>query len=152
LRRVVEAASASTMDDGQPSMRPPAVFISYGDWSDRTYAMRLRQYLIDEGLRVWSSIRPAPAEPDINIDGCAVFIALMTAHANGFGDLFREIQRAQDLRKAIVPLLLSGRVYASLSGYQIEDVSGGVLPGAHVLARIRLLLDPHYRPVVEAAR
>src|SRR6516165_9892745 len=53
LRRVVEAASASTMDDGQPSMRPPAVFISYGDWSDRTYAMRLRQYLIDEGLRVW---------------------------------------------------------------------------------------------------
>jgi CheY-like chemotaxis protein len=150
LRRVVDAVAAATKTRGRdpdPSKLPPrSLYVSYGHRADRQYVAALAKYLAREGLSTWYDEDPASARQwdgarNARIDGCAVFLVVMTSDAEKSHWVFREISRAEEMHKPIVPLLLSGGVYRIVAQHEIEDVTGGAMPGAHFLARVRALLE-----------
>src|SRR5262249_30186791 len=67
---------------------------------------------------------------------------VMTPQAQGSRWVQREITEAENLGKAIVPLLLEGSRFFSLSDYQYEDVRHGQMPSAKFVGHLKsLVLD-----------
>ncbi|MBV1854611.1 toll/interleukin-1 receptor domain-containing protein [Catellatospora tritici] len=70
------------------------------------------------------------------IDSCAAFVVVMTPAAKTSPWVAREINRAEKLRKPVLPLLLDGEVFFRLSDVHYEDVTGGRMPSAAYVRRL----------------
>jgi hypothetical protein len=149
--------------------RPPAqsiavhgnhVFICHSHAHDSPYVERLTDFLTGQGIAVWHDKenhhrRTVDQHIQQRLDGCAAFVPIMTPEAEASPWVAREIARAEELGKPILPLLLSGRRFFSLADIQYVDVSGGQMPPASYLDRLRALAGqavptPEAVPVAEA--
>jgi hypothetical protein len=137
---LLDSPAAST-----PSQSPSAgghVFISYSR-SDQDYVDRLFAHLERAGLNPWidrSGIDYGTRWKHVvrdAVDGCSAFVVVMTPDAEDSEWVDRELQRAQDDGKPILPLLLRGRKFFSLGDVHYEDVIGGRLPSDEFVARLR---------------
>jgi hypothetical protein len=132
-------------DQTRPGLTGGHVFISYSHGADAGYVRRLASYLRDAGLTVWfdheivSGDRWARVIRE-RIDSCAAFIVVMTPQADASRWVGREIAHAETLNKPVLPLLLEGRPFFSLSDVQYESVVGGVMPSAAFLGRLRTVV------------
>ena len=121
-------------------------FLSYSHTpADRAYVDRLARFLEKRGVRVWYDQGLTAGEQwnDIlaeKIDTCSAFVVVMTAAAERPGGwVKREITRAQQRRRTILPLLLDGEVFFELNTTQYESVVGGQLPPDRFVLRLRRL-------------
>jgi hypothetical protein len=71
------------------------------------------------------------------IDTCAAFVVIMTPDADESDWVNREINRAEQQRKPVFPLLLKGSTFFRLSNLQFEDVTGGRLPSDRYITRLQ---------------
>jgi hypothetical protein len=120
------------------------IFISYSHGPDGAYVERLAAYLTNTGVPVWYDREIISGDRwesviQSQIAACAAFIVVMTPDAEASSWVKREIARAEELGKVIVPLLLIGRPFFRLSDIQFEDVTGGRLPGPLFVDRLRAL-------------
>lgn len=125
--------------DGAGSGR---VFLSYSHGDARAYVRRLARFLDREGIQVWFDQEMISGERWLQviqheIDSCAAVIVVMTPQAAESQWVAREITRAEELGKPIVPLLLAGQRFFRLSDVQYEDVTGGGMPPASLVAKLR---------------
>jgi hypothetical protein len=84
------------------------------------------------------------------IEGSIAVIPVMSTESDGSVWVDRELDLAQELRKPIVPLLLSGRCFLRLRDRQYEDVTGGRMPGADFLIQLTAPAPEIPRPVTVA--
>lgn len=73
------------------------------------------------------------------IDTCAAFVLVMSANADRSDWVAEEIDYARRQTRPILPLLLDGGVFFGFSRTQHDDVTGGALPSARFLTRLRAL-------------
>jgi WD40 repeat protein len=73
------------------------------------------------------------------IDSCAAFVLVMTPHADESAWVGEEIDRARAKGRPILPLLLAGEVFFGFSRLRYDDVTGGAMPGAEFVNRLREL-------------
>ena len=110
------------------------VFISYSR-QDQAYVQRLVSFLRSRGLTVWIDTSLEPGTPtwsraiETAIDGSVAVVALMSTAAAESAWVDREIDLAQELRRPIIPLHLSGRRLMRLRDIQSVDVTAGGMPG-----------------------
>jgi Caspase domain len=73
---------------------------------------------------------------------------VMTPESDESNWVKRELIRAEEGHKPIVPLLLKGERFFGLSDLQFEDVTGGRMPGEPIVRQLRALVtpEPHDRP------
>jgi hypothetical protein len=139
-RTLLDWQAAST--PSQPSSAGGHVFISYSR-SDQDYVDRLFAHLERAGLNPWidrSGIDYGTRWKQVvrdAVDGCSAFVVVMTPDAEDSEWVDRELQRAQDAGKPILPLLLRGRKFFSLADVHYEDVTGGRMPSDEFVARLR---------------
>jgi hypothetical protein len=108
------------------------------------YVRRLVDHLSGAGIQSWYDSRivtgdrfdKAIAE---QIEACAAVIVVMTAASFASNWVANEIKYAQDHGKPIVPLLLEGKAFISLTSLDYEDVRDQQLPGPRVLQRLTQL-------------
>jgi CheY-like chemotaxis protein len=120
---------------------PAHVFVSYSR-ADQTYVRDLAQFLAGSDISVWYDYDIASAERfDIaireQIDTCSAFIVIMTPESDASDWVAREIARAEAKKKAIYPVLLRGEVFFRFGHLQYDDVTGGTMPGASFVLRLR---------------
>jgi TIR domain len=120
------------------------VFIS-ASADDREYAQRLARHLRQAGLETWSDDGPDSPErwtDEIRpqIDTCSAFVPVMSAPAQRSGSVDREVARAQDMGKPILPLLISGKPLPRLADLPHEDVAGSGMPRPRYVAALRATL------------
>lgn len=86
-------------------------FISYARADSKTFAIKIHDYLTDQGLRIWLDQNDIPLGVDFQNqidDGIAKadnFIFIITPHAVQSKYCLKEINRAVELGKRIIPLL-----------------------------------------------
>jgi hypothetical protein len=107
-------------------------FISYSH-VDRSYIDRLVIHLANAGIPVWYDYKmQSGARFDRVIDDrirqCGAFLVVMTPAGFDSDWVINEVARAQQLRKPILPLLLAGQPFLSLSSRDYENVVGGIMP------------------------
>jgi TIR domain len=117
------------------------VFISYSR-RDAEYVTKLVEYLRAQGLTVWvdTNLDPGDRWNTIireQIEASAVFVLVMTPAAETSEWVERELQYAQSLGRLIVPLLLDGKPFFSLFNRQHDNVVGGRMPSAELVAQLR---------------
>lgn len=120
------------------------VFVSYSR-RDKHYVDRLVTYLRDHGIDVWYDQEIATAERwftviQNRIDNCSVFLVVMTPDSDESRWVMMEYQRAMDLKRPIVPLLLAGEPFMALRDIQHYRVDNHDLPGPDFVDTIRALL------------
>ncbi len=121
------------------------VFICYSHRDGGSYAEQLARFISDAAIPVWfdkeihSGNRWSKIIQD-RIDTCAAFVVVMTPAADESEWVEREIARARAKRKTILPLLLAGEPFFSLSNIQYEDVTHRRMPSAALLDRVRTLV------------
>jgi hypothetical protein len=136
------------------------VFISYSR-DDLAYVERLAAYLRAEGIPVWfdrhilEGSRWAEVIAD-KIDTCAAAIIVMSPGAERSKWISREIGRAEEKDKTIVPVLRAGRPFFQISDIQYVDATQGQMPSPAILEHLRGLLaaaasPPPTRPDPAAA-
>jgi hypothetical protein len=148
----------------EPSVSGPRfVFISYSHSQDKTYADRLAAYLVSAGIEIWydgdlvSGDRWTPLI-ESQITSCAAMIVIMSPASRHSVWVARELALAQKLDKPIVPLLLAGTEFFQLGELQHENVVGGRMPNAALVARLHDLTvgyatePPPSAPVAPAGR
>jgi hypothetical protein len=129
-------------DTGLPSGH---VFISYSR-TDRAYVGRLAAHLTDEEIPVWYDYEMAAGDRfatviQHQIDMCAAFIVVLTPASITSEWVDREIQYAEGEGKPVLPLLLEPcKRHILLAGLNHEDVTGGLLPSAGFLTKLRGLI------------
>ncbi len=138
---------------GRTTVNPPILlsprrdgyaFISYSHRHDGGYVEALANYLARAGVPVWfdkeviSGERWATVIRD-QIDSCAAFILVMTADADESAWVARELARAEEQGREIVPLLLDGEPMFSVGHIHYENVTGGKMPSEQFLTRLRAL-------------
>ncbi|MEZ4671176.1 MAG: toll/interleukin-1 receptor domain-containing protein [Anaerolineae bacterium] len=107
------------------------LFISYSK-RDLDFARYLRQLLVEQGFMVWmDETRLVPSEewwPTIekNIVSCAAFVVIMTADSQKSKWVERELLVAEEEKKPIFPVLLSGKGWRRLGEIQHEDMQAGM--------------------------
>jgi hypothetical protein len=107
------------------------IFISYSR-SDIDFARYLRASLEAESFRVWMDEKQLSAgmdwwgEIEANIDNCSAFLVIMSPEARDSVFVQNEILRAIDQKKAIFPVLLSGKSFGILAHVQFQDMRGGL--------------------------
>jgi hypothetical protein len=136
--------------DTTPEAREPVVtrasgghvFISYSR-DDQEYVDQLFSHLERAGLEPWIDragidygTRWAHVVSDA-VDTCTAFIVVMTPEAEESEWVERELVRAQDGSKPILPLLLRGKTFFRVGNVHYEDVTGGQMPGDAFVARLR---------------
>jgi outer membrane protein assembly factor BamB len=126
------------------------VFISYSH-DDGEYVDRLKRHLADAGLIVWTDRgidygSQWSATIATQLDGCAVFVPVMSPRSRRSAWVRKEILYAQENSKTILPLLLDGSRFLELIDVQDEAVPDGRLPSARFIDRIRTLVGQE-RPV-----
>ncbi|MBB5870046.1 hypothetical protein F4553_003425 [Allocatelliglobosispora scoriae] len=120
------------------------VFISYSR-RDGTYVRRLVDHLRSAGVEVWLDgdgidygDRWATVISE-RVDTSAVFVPVMSPASEGSEWVERELVRAQDGGRPIMPILLSGRPFFRLNATQFEDVTGDRMPQDRFVAKLRTL-------------
>jgi len=121
------------------------VFISYSR-GDGDYVADLAARLQAEGLTVWTDkgVRVGTQwvrEIERQIIDCAAFVPVMSERSKDANWVDREIDLAEERRKPIAPLLLSGRPFFRLRHLQYEDVRDGNMPGEEFVAGLRAMID-----------
>jgi hypothetical protein len=99
------------------------IFISYRHGRDGAYVDALAAHLERGGLRVWFDREIVAGDRWIGlirerVDTCAALVVVMTPDAEQSEWVAREIERADELRKPILPLLLEGRPFFRLGDLQ----------------------------------
>lgn len=110
----------------------PHIFISYSH-RDSDYAYKLAEALDLEGFNVWIDKRIGygaswPRVIQEQLDGCAVFIVIMTPRSYESDWVLNELLRAMARKKTIFPLLLEGETWLYVQARQYIDVREGQLP------------------------
>ncbi|MBB5870349.1 hypothetical protein F4553_003728 [Allocatelliglobosispora scoriae] len=132
------------------------VFISYSHGGDSAYVKRLADHLTSAGIPVWFDrdiITGTRWERVIRdqIDTCAALIVVMTPQAEESEWISLEINRAVLKQRPILPLLLAGDGFFRLSTVQHENVTGGRMPSAAFISRLRAHQGSH-EPTASASR
>jgi hypothetical protein len=117
------------------------VFVSYAR-EDHAYVGRLLMHLRAHGVEVWSdeTINAGAEWPKViqeSIDGCAVFVVVMSSAARASDWVLREVLRALARRKLIFPLLLTGESFFEVSHLNYESVEDAVLPSPRWLDHLK---------------
>jgi tetratricopeptide (TPR) repeat protein len=118
------------------------VFISYSR-ADRAYVERLASRLAQASISVWYDVDVETGEPFSQkiqqaIDDCAAFVVVLTPAAVASEWVRREISRAVRKGKPACPVLrASCDPPIEMDGVQQEDVSGGQMPTARFVTRLR---------------
>jgi hypothetical protein len=92
---------------------------------------------------VWLDDALQPGQPawvraiEASIESCAALVLVMSPASAGSDWVDRELDLAEELRKPILPLLLSGRCLMRARNLQTEDVSSGALPSDRFIAALR---------------
>ena len=121
------------------------VFISYGD-GDGDYVADLVVRLQAEGLTVWTDqgVRVGAQwvrEIERQIIDCAAFVPVMSERSNEANWVDREIDLAEEQKKPIAPLLLSGRPFFRLRHLQYEDVRDRNMPSAEFITALQAMTE-----------
>jgi hypothetical protein len=132
------------------------VFVSYSR-RDSEYVAELVKYLKAQGIDIWVDTNLDlgdrwTAEIRTMIDTCAAFVVVMTPAAEDSKWVERELGRALDLGKLIIPVLLEGKPLFPVSELQYEDVTGGRLPNDGFVTRLQNLPQssiPPQRPAMK---
>lgn len=108
------------------------IFISYSH-KDKDYAHKLHDKLQNEGFEVWIDDRidygtEWPKVVQEQLDGCDVFIVVVTENSFKSKWVQNEVARADRKGKAFLPLLRSGDPWLSIETTQYVDVRDGELP------------------------
>jgi hypothetical protein len=128
------------------------VFISYSHDEAGPYVEQLGAYLTGAGIPVWydkeiiTGHRWAHVIRD-RIDTCAAFIIIMTPGADQSDWVNREISQAEQAKRPILPLLLSGTRFFTLANLQYENVNTASMPSAAFVTRLHALLPAPPRQV-----
>jgi TIR domain/Bacterial PH domain len=120
------------------------VFVSYSR-ADRAYVEALAAHLDAAGVSCWYDHRIVVGDRfdqviAEQIDTCVAFVVVMTPASYASNWVANEIKYAQDHGKRIVPLLLAGEPFISLTSLDYEDVRGGSMLGPAGVAALRALL------------
>jgi hypothetical protein len=121
------------------------VFISYSR-GDGGYVADLVVRLRAEGLTVWTDqgVRVGTQwvrEIERQIIDCAAFVPVMSERSNDANWVDREIDLAEEQKKPIAPLLLSGRPFFRLRHLQYEDVRDRSMPSQEFIAALRAMIE-----------
>lgn len=128
---------------------PPAesgngsIFVSYSR-RDRDYVTALVKFLREAGLDVWVDAEIEVGERWVSvvrnqIDSCSAFLIVMSPDAEESQWVARELHRAEQKGKPVVPLLLRGKVFFHLANLHYTKATDGALPGADFIDRLRSL-------------
>jgi hypothetical protein len=125
---------------------PAHIFVSYSR-HDQKYVNQLVSHLrmyglvcwidrsgIDYGSRWKTVVRDA-------VDSCGACVVVMTPEAEESQWVDREISRAEEGRKPILPLLLRGTKFFGLGHLHYEDVAGGTMPSKEWIEQLRRSAD-----------
>lgn len=124
------------------------IFISYAH-EDASYAMRLSGAFEALGIPNWidySRLFVGQAwedEIDKNIARCAAFTVIMTPDAEASEWVQKEIDLARQHEKTILPILLAGRHFESLSKIQHHPAAPKQLPSQDFFERVAILVKPY---------
>ena len=118
-----------------------SIFISYSR-EDKTYANKLVQALIKQGLPVWLDDQidygdKWPRVIEENLRKCQVFLLIMSPRSHKSHWVNCELTLALELKKPIFPLLLEGSRWLEVGIIQTVDVQGDKLPPASFFDRVR---------------
>jgi raffinose/stachyose/melibiose transport system substrate-binding protein len=121
------------------------VFVSYQHGTDGGYVDRLAAYLTGNGIPVWFDREIVTGDRWLEvirrqIDTCSAMVVVMTPQAEASRWVERELARAEEMHRPIVPLLRRGHRFFQLADIQYEDVSDGQLPGEKFVQRLRMFL------------
>lgn len=119
------------------------VFISYAR-ADQDYVDDLIEHLAAHGVvaRIDRDTRHGQRWPKVirdRIDGCAALLVVMTPSSDESEWVEREIRRAQQQAKLILPLLLDGLPFFELNTTQYDDVSDRRMPTPSLISRLQHL-------------
>jgi hypothetical protein len=126
------------------------VFVSHST-ADNQYVAELADFLRTRDIPVWVDDTLAAGDShwvkrlELAIRGAAAVVLVMSPHADDSPWVDREIDLAQELRKPIVPLRLSGQTMLRVRDTQFEDVSGHRMPGPQTISRLSDALRPRTR-------
>ena len=122
------------------------IFISYSH-KDADYAHGLAGNLQSMGFEVWIDARldygsQWPHEIQKQLDGCDVFILIMSPRSFASDWVQSELQRAKRKLKPIFPLLLEGdEPWLSIESTQYYDVRGGSFPDQKFYSAIKRVVS-----------
>jgi membrane protein YdbS with pleckstrin-like domain len=128
------------------------VFISYSHRNDGTYVANLAKHLTRAGFTVWYDKEIVSGNRWTSViqhmvDTCAALIVVMTPEADRSEWVDNEISQARHRGRPILPLLLRGERFFTLATTHYEDVTGGRMPSAAFLRRLRELVgEPDTAP------
>jgi TIR domain len=134
------------------------VFVSYSP-VDEIYVRRLVGHLRSSGVEVWLDDEVWADSDDGEhwdrviagmVDSCAAFVTVMTPESGRSESVGREVARARDSHRPILPLLLAGQPVLGLPADDYEDVVGRRMPAPDFVARLRELA-PGAEPVTPLA-
>jgi WD40 repeat protein len=127
------------------------VFISYSR-EDLRYVQALVEHLTAAGIPVWLDKKIATGTRwdtviKEQIDTAAAVIVIMSPAADESGWVTNEIHHAIEIQKPILPLLLDGKPFFTLTRIHHEDVTGGRMPGESFMnALLELQENPPATP------
>jgi ATP-dependent Clp protease, protease subunit len=129
------------------------VFLSYSHRNDSSYVEALAAHLADAGVPVWFDREIIVGRRwdhviKTQLDTCAAVIVVMTPEAEDSTWVSREINYAEARKKPILPLLLRGDPFFRLGNIQYENVTGGSMPSARLIAKLRSLTLPSERSIL----
>lgn len=121
------------------------VFISYSHVEAADYVARLGEHLDAAGIPVWYDREIISGDRWRHVirqqlDACGAVVVVMTPGAEASAWVDRELVRAENQGKPVLPLLLAGTVFFGLGDLQYEDVRTGAMPGAAFTDRLYDLL------------
>jgi hypothetical protein len=117
------------------------VFLSYSR-DDRDYVTKLAQWLEGHGVQVWFDHdidygSKWEAEIETQLDASAVILVVMSKSARGKNWVRRELDRANERKIVILPLLLElDGVVDCVADLQFENVIGGQMPGLRLCQKL----------------
>lgn len=117
------------------------VFLSFCHEHDAAYAGRLAVHLASAGIATLRDTQPMSEQwwgtyTRAQLDACSAVVVVMTPEAARSAWVAREIGHARMRRIPIVPLLLRGDPWASLTE-EPERVTGAGLPGGGMARRLQ---------------
>jgi hypothetical protein len=124
------------------------IFISHDPAEAAAYVDGISRYLAGAGLPCWYEREIGGdqrwAQVVERIRQCSALVVVMTPGADRSPWVSSQISFARELGKPILPLLLGGTGFASLSQLPTESVTTGAMPSAMFLTRLRSFLP--YQP------
>ncbi|MEV8509338.1 FxSxx-COOH system tetratricopeptide repeat protein [Actinoplanes sp. NPDC051475] len=117
------------------------IFVSYSR-QDTAYVDRLAAHLQQAGLAVWRDTEGITYgdrwELTIRdrVDDCAAVVVVMSPAAEASPHVGNELQRARDLGKQVLPVLISGQAFFALGTTHHFDARDGGLPDDRFLHRL----------------